>query len=139
LSLDELTIVDPEEADTTSFSGGDESVILYGIGIVHGTGNDAEYDFGANSEFAVQWTGDSYGGDRFDDFPVVTRTLACGERMVLLLGAFEDDSPFGNVVRLGISADEFILNSENLPAFEPETEIVFSGRTSDGSYEYRLR
>ncbi len=134
VTIDELWIKDPEEADTTSIVGGDEAILYYAIGIKESDGAD----FGSNREFVKQWNADAYQGDRFTNFDPLSRTISCGEFVVVDIVAFEDDAPFGGSSLLGEEPIEFVLNASDIPNVAPRTEVVFSGRTGDGQYDYRV-
>lgn len=132
LRIDRLTVVDPEEADTTSITGGDEAIIIYGIGVADGQ----RWDFGRNNAHAEYWSGDLYRGDVETRFSDITREVECGALVGIAIAAAEDDGFMGGTTTLGEELITYELLPGPLNLGIPSQEISFSGRTHDGSYEY---
>ncbi|MBL8164633.1 MAG: hypothetical protein JNJ61_21765 [Anaerolineae bacterium] len=134
LKIDELQIVDAEEADTNSIIGGDEAFLIYGIGILV----DDQWEIGQNSEYLVQWDANAVEGDVFDSFQSITREVECSETAGLLIAAVEDDGWLGSTT-LGMEQVEITLDSGETLELVPETEVIFSGVANDGPYDYRVK
>lgn len=135
LDLNEIYVVNPEEADTNSFVGGDEAMIFYALGKeVAG-----DMHFGSNDQFAQFYYGDLYTGDHVRTIPHITRPYRCGETIFVAIEAYETDTFFTTeFVQLG----EFIFIEIPLDGtvieFTSETEGIFSGRAVDGDYQYNI-
>jgi hypothetical protein len=135
LRINALEIVDADEADGSSIVGGDEAYLYYGIGVDDGT----EYwNLGENNEFLPVWSGDAAEHDVFTTFDPVERVVDCGSLTVIIIAADEDDGFFGST-SLGVEQAEMLLEAGESIELEPETEVIFSGTSTDGTYDYRVR
>jgi hypothetical protein len=135
LRINALEIVDADEADGSSIVGGDEAYLYYGIGVDDGT----EYwNLGENNEFLPVWSGDAAEHDVFTTFDPVERVVDCGSLTVIIIAADEDDGFLGST-SLGVEQVQMSLEEGESIELEPETEVIFSGTSTDGTYDYRVR
>ena len=138
LSIDELYLADPEEADTTSIIGGDEVIFLWGIGTLQPS-NDIEY--GANDAYLLIMSDDGQTGERFTNFSEIRRVVSCGEVVIIGIAAVEDEGFAG---QNAIGNDFFEISLDAQAEYSSTGEIIersldFSGTTYDGSYRYEIR
>lgn len=131
LNIHEVIIYSSVEATVAFSSGGDEAVLIYGIARV----SDNELDFGADFEYAAFWEADAYDGDTFSNLDGILRTINCGSDIVIVIEAQEED--FGSPRILGTEIIEFALVNSEIPTFEPNTEIRFTGQF-DTAYDYGI-
>lgn len=136
LQLNALEIVDADEADSgTSIVGGDEVYLYYGIGVDDGTDM---WDMGRDGEYFFTWSGDLARGDLITEFEPMIRVVDCGKLTVIIIAAEENDGFFGSTT-LGIEQAEMSFTEGEQVELIPETEVIFSGTSIDGTYDYRIR
>jgi len=133
VQVDSLEIVNSVESDpgaATTFVGGDEVLIGYGISAVQSGRSAADYGFG--DAYYVSWSGDMYQGSRALNFPMLSRVVSCEQDTVAYIALQESDVFFAK--NLGVLEIPF---SPDMESPQTVTESV-SELTLDSSYDYRV-
>jgi hypothetical protein len=135
LTIDELYVVDPEEANGFDIIPGDEPEMTYGL--------DIEGEI-VDNRYRQQWSASGVmGGDRLRNFPQIpARAMSCGQTAVVYVRLIESDAPFGGVATLGEANTPIPLIFHRVPIAwvgQAGSEIIFAGIVEDGAYDYRLR
>lgn len=135
LQIDLLLVVDPEEADTTSIVGGDEAEMIYAI---FGKGLDGQPE--STPRFAQKWTGDLVKGSQISKsaFPALSRSFQCGLAASVGFTVSESDAPFGGDDTLGTELIAISLTPTGIASVVSPKTVTFTGRTGDGTYDYRV-
>jgi len=135
LRIDQLWIAIPEEADSFDIVEGDESSLTYELA----TSSDPN-----NNNFRQRWSGDGLQqDDRIRNFnQIPTRTVLCGDTVLVRMSAQETDAPFGGVADLGIIELRVPLIFQRVPIgiqwAQAHDPVIFSGIVEDGDYDYRI-
>ncbi|MEM7131259.1 MAG: hypothetical protein AAF702_33390 [Chloroflexota bacterium] len=141
LTVDSLTVIDPEEEDsTTNMSGGDETTVVYGIQV---SPPNQPIEFLSNgTPDGDLWSGDAYEGDIFTNFRTLGPLRAkCGEIISVFLVAMELDGFMGGETQMGNFQMDKPLAFTRLPVgwdFALQQEHIFEGTGVDGHYEYAM-
>jgi hypothetical protein len=133
IQIESLEIVNSVESDpgfTTTFVGGDEALIGYGISAVQ-TGRQAT-DYGFNDAYYLSWSGNVYQGSRVLNFPMLSRVVSCEQDVVAYIALQESDVFFAK--NLGVVPIPF---SPDMSSPQTVTESV-SGITIDSDYDYQV-
>lgn len=140
-TIDQLVIVDPEEADNpdSNIVGGDEAFLSYGLWVdVPDPDDTLLYVWDDNSRHSRGWQGDVYQDDVFDNFPEVpVVAVNCGQLVTFAIQVWESDAPWGGYRDFGIWLDHvpFIIGSIP-PAWDYNfnSSMYFEGTGGDSDY-----
>ena len=133
LQIDALEIIDSVESDpnmTTSFVGGDEALMGYGLSAVQ-AGRQAT-DYGLKDAYYLSWSGNVYQGSRVAGFPMLSRVVSCQQDVVAYVALQESDVFFAK--NLGVLQIPF---SPDMESPQTVTRSV-SGSTLDSNYDYQV-
>jgi len=133
VQIDSLEIIDSVESDpgaATTFVGGDEVLIGYGISAVQAGRSATDYGFG--DAYYISWGGDMYQGSRALSFPALSRVVSCEQDAIAYIALQESDVFFAK--NLGVLQIPFAPDMESP---QTVTESV-NGLTLDSPYDYQV-
>jgi hypothetical protein len=136
LQIDELVIVDPEEADAVTRPSNDEAVLVYRLGL-----KDARVvNYIREATRRVQRTASAGSVFYADSFTRISRTFRCGDTIVIDITAIESDlAERGDDLELGRIQNEFVLLASQVPFAVNSDLIVLEGESPNGRYNYQVR
>ncbi len=143
-SIDELRIIDPEEADEDDIVAGDDAIILYGLWLNAQQEDDLFFKFSENTAHREVWqSGGLEKGDKVSRFSALAPLPAsCGDSVTFAIQAIETDAPWGGDRNFGLYRDEIQLIFKRIPmewSYYGPSGMSFEGTGGDsGTYLYEI-